>query len=128
MVIEPNIKKDKLILKKEVSILVEGLPSFSFKNGKLYNDSFLHYDAELYETEKKEKYYIFKSFDDCTLYIMNCNEEIYKVLSKQIEIDDSIDIFDVSSDFKNKKETYHFIPTSYRKEEGFGGMATIMFG
>ncbi|NOW07246.1 hypothetical protein [Clostridium beijerinckii] len=128
MVRTPNVKKDKFIVEKEVSVFVEGMPSFSFKDGKLYNDSFLHYNTKLYETSKNEKYYVFKAFDDCTLYIMNCNKEIYKALTEsgQIELDSSISIFDESRDIDDNEVRYYIIPASYREVEGFGGMGVVM--
>lgn len=50
------------------------MPSFNFNDGKLYNDSCLRYNADLYRTDKGEEYYIFRALEYCTLFIMNCNK------------------------------------------------------
>lgn len=124
--IRPDFKKDKFISRTEIGILIDGMPSMNFKEGKVYNHTLFHYNADLYQNNKGEKYYLFRSFDDCTLYIMNCNKEIYEELYKQIELDDSIPIFGVETKGE-KEEDYYSIPIEYRKEDGFGGNATIIF-
>lgn len=118
---EINPKVDKFISKKEVKILVKGAPALSFKNNKMYNDSYLHYNAELYKTLEGYKYYLFKCFDDCTLYIMNCNKNIYEELEKIIELNDDIMIYE------SDDEDNCLIPPSYRKIDGVGGINTVMF-
>ncbi|GEM_PF-3606348 len=123
MISEPTLKKDKFILRKEVSVLVEGMPSFNFNDGKLYNDSCLRYNADLYRTDEGEQYYIFRALEYCTLFIMNCNKEVYRAISQQIELNDDIEIFDATT--REGKEEYVSIPVSYRHEEGFGGGAFI---
>lgn len=115
-----NPKVDKFISRTEIKILVKGAPSLSFKNNKMYNDSYLHYNAELYKTFEGNKYYLFKCFDDCTLYIMNCNKNIYDELEKIIELNDDIMIYESDDD-------NFLIPPSYRKVDGIGGMSTVMF-
>ncbi|AQM61008.1 hypothetical protein [Clostridium baratii] len=120
MIVKPNLKKDKFISRTEVKILVEGMPAFSFKDEEIYNDSCLHYNGDLYRTNDGEEYYIFRELDYCTLYIMNCNKEIYNVLSKQIKLTDDIAIFDSIKE-ENGEERYVNIPVSYRHIEGFRG-------
>lgn len=118
---EINSKVDKLISRTEVKILVEGLPSLSFKDGKIYNDSYLHYNADFYKTKEGDKYYLFKCINDSTLFIMNCNKAIYDELEKIIELNDNIMIYE--SDDKSNT----LIPLAYRKTDGIGGMNSIMF-
>jgi hypothetical protein len=69
------------------------------------------------------KILLFRKFDYCTLFIMNCNKKIYKKLSKQINLKDSIAIFE--TDMQNGKEEYYMIPFEYRNIDGCGGYSEI---
>lgn len=124
MVREPNLKRDMFVSKTDVGILIEGMPSFSFKDGKMYNDSVVRYNAELYKNDKGEEYYIFREQDFCTLLIMNCNKEIYKEIYKIIKLNDNIPIF-IPSGNEDDAENFIIIPFSYRNTEGFGGSTFI---
>ncbi|WP_054199464.1 hypothetical protein [Clostridium baratii] len=119
MVREPNLKEDKFISRKEVGILIEGMPSFYFRDGKMYNDSVVRYNTELYVNDKGEEYYIFRELDYCTLPIMNCNKEIYKEISKIIKLNNDISIF-IPMNNEEDTENFIIIPFEYRHTEGIG--------
>jgi hypothetical protein len=116
----PNPTVDKLISSKELKCTFN-TPALNFSTLHLDDYSFLHYTARLYENSNNYSYYIFELHDDCTMFIMNCNKGVYDEIQKYIKINDDIDIWE----FSKEDNQYTHIPTSYRKEEGIGGMAIV---
>lgn len=117
----PNLSKDQLLMTKEINIQLDGKPALNFKTGNLDSFSKLHYQVKMYKKAEGKKYYIFEAKDDCTMFIMNCNKDIYDILKDYIEINDNIDIFEPFNDH------YVIIPTSYRHIDGYGGPTVISF-
>ncbi|QCR33119.1 hypothetical protein [Lysinibacillus sp. SGAir0095] len=121
--IKPNPKSDELVLKEEIHFTIDGMPTMNFSTGQLDSFSTFHYDVKLYKNAKGKKYYLFNCYKDCTLFIMNCNQEIYELLEKIIPINDDIEIFEHSPGKKGLE--FVAIPEEYRKTSGFSGSAII---
>ncbi len=124
--IEPNPSIDELVLQKEIDFKVEGAPAMNFKNMRMEPFSIFHYDVQLYKNTKGERYYLFSCYDDCTLYIMNCNKDIYDILKQNfIEISDDTDIFECSNKDRGTSLEFVPVPKSYRYEKGPSGTPVI---
>jgi hypothetical protein len=120
--LKPDINNDSLVLQKEINFTIEGAPTMNFRTFQLDPFSIFHYDVQMYEKASGEQYYLFKQFDDCTLFIMNCNKDIYDILSTQLTITDDITIFDYSP---GSSLEFVAIPESYRYNPGSSGMTVI---
>lgn len=119
-----NTKVDKFISKTEIKILMKGDVPKDPQDYILYYEGYLHYNAELYKTAEGEKYYLFKSFDDCNLYINNCNKNIYDTLEKIIELNDDIMIFETDADCDDDDNL--LVSPSYRKINNGEGLKIVI--
>ncbi|MGD6794707.1 hypothetical protein [Metabacillus indicus] len=125
--LKPDIKNDKLVFQKEIDFQIEDLPSMNFKAGKIEMFSVFHYDVILYEKTDGSMYYLFKAYEDCTLFIMNCNKDIYDILEKFIKITDDVSIFDYDPSNKRSSLEYVIIPEEYRESTNSTGMGALFF-
>lgn len=123
--LRPDIDNDVLVFQKEVHFDIEGAPTMNFKTMQLDPFSKFHYDVKMYQKTTGEQYYLFSAFDDCTIYIMNCNKDVYDFLSKLIPISDDITIFDYDEKAKGRPTEFVGIPEEYRYKDAPSGMAII---
>lgn len=123
---KPNVEKDKLILQKRINLKFDGMPAMNFKTAKVEIFSRLHYDVKLYQREDNSQYYVFQQRDNCTLFIMNCNKDVYDKLERLIPLNDDIDIFEYSESERETALEYVRIPLQYRHQKGVG-IPTVLF-
>jgi hypothetical protein len=124
-VIRPQLEVDTLILQKEIDFAVEDMPAINFQTGQLEMHSVFHYDVSLYKKQSGEQYYLFKHHKDCTLFIMNCNKDIYDILEQNFITIKDITIFEHSESSKGESLEFVEIPGSYRDNGGYSGMPVI---
>lgn len=120
--IQPDLRVDKLKLQKEVHFTIEGAPAINIRTGQIEPFSRFHYDTKLYEKPNGLRYYLFNPYDDCTLYIMNCNKDVYDFLGGIIPIDDETEIFEHSPEEKGSPTEFVPIPEDYRTNPGTSGI------
>lgn len=119
---KPNREEDKILSIKEIQIEFPDRPAIDPSTGDIVQTSILHYDAELYQRASGSKYYIFKHYDDCTLFIMNCNKPEYDEIKRFIELDDKIDIWITFPE----EASYILIAPEYRHKSKYEEMRTIV--
>ena len=117
---EPNLKVDKTLLLEEINVKFDNIPGLNFNTSYVYPYSIFHYNICFYEREDGSNYYIFTEFEDCTMFIMNCNEDVYDILSSRIKLNDNIEIWQTI-----ENNNYQIIPNQYRHFEGYGGSDVI---
>ena len=103
----PKLGIDKVLDEYEINLKFN-IPGIDFKTDVINDQSRFHYKVTLYQKENGKKYYLFEDFDDCTLFIMNCNKAVYKELEKYLEINDDIDMWQ----FINNEGELQQIPKS----------------
>ena len=120
MLKEPNLKVDKKLQLEEINVKFDNIPGLNFKTGYVDPCSIFHYNICFYEREDGSNYYIFTEFEDSTMFIMNCNKDVYDILSSKIKLDDNMEIWQTV-----ENNNYQIIPTQYRHFVGYGKSGVI---
>lgn len=116
MALKPNLNVDKLLESKDINIKFYNIIALNLKTGFLDPYSIFHYTANLYQREDDSKYYLFNRCENCTMYIINCNKEIYDELKNYITLNDDIEIWETFI-----SNSYQIIPICYRHTTWYGG-------
>lgn len=119
MMQRPNLSLDKLLSSTTINLKFNHIPALNINLEFVDPYSIFHYCIDLYERLDGSKYYIFNKLENCTMYIMNCNKEIYNILKEYVTMDDNIEIWQ----FLNN--TYEFVPTLYRHFRWYQGEILI---
>lgn len=90
---KPDVLNDFFIDTKEVDIIIDDMPAFNYNSFKLEPFSRFHYSVNLYQRLDGSQYYIFKAYNNCNLYIIDCKRDFYDRLDEHITLTDDMEIW-----------------------------------